>query len=219
MEDILNRDGVELVKFQRGDVLIKQGQLVTEVYYLQQGSCYRTSTSEGGNDVFYDYKNAYGSFYDATVGLVAAFSHDGTSDCHFVASDNICAYRIPVEYIFDYYESHPILLRNLIAICLEKNRQNIWIFNARKEGRVPNQLCKLMYFNSYLDNDGYWRVKEEYSSFIRLSQKLGVHKVTVSKMMRALRKENVLFTEGRQIFIKDRELLFAYAMNERQLSY
>ena len=111
------------------------------------------------------------------------------------------------------------MLKQLLAISIDKQRQISWLFAARQEGRVPNQLCKLLYFNSYLAEDGRRRVHPDYSSFIRLSQKLGVHKVTISKMIRALREEGIIVTEGRRVYIVDADKMLAYIMNERQLSY
>ncbi len=219
MEDILNLEGVEPVIFQRGEVLIEQDAPLIYVYYLQSGKCYRESISEGGQSVFHGYKSAFGSMYDALVGVLSAFSREGLSESHFVATERICAYRIPKQYVLDYYAQHHDLMCELLAELLDVNRQNMRTFNARTEGRVPNHLCKMLYYNAFVDQDERLRVKPEFSSFVRLSQKLGVHKVTVSKMMRALRHEEVLYTEGRKIYIRDKEKLLAYAMNEHQLFY
>lgn len=219
MEDLLNRTGVKRLTFYRGDYIIKQGELVEAIYYLETGRCYRGAQTEGGNEVFFDFKMAFGSFYDALVGVLAMFSSDQKSECNFIATELTCAYRIPVDIAMNYFSEDPVMLKQLLAISIDKQRQISWLFAARQEGRVPNQLCKLLYFNSYLAEDGRRRVHPDYSSFIRLSQKLGVHKVTISKMIRALREEGIIVTEGRRVYIVDADKMLAYIMNERQLSY
>lgn len=219
MEDLLNRSGVKRVIFYRGDYIIRQGEPVDNIYYLETGRCYRGAKTEGGNEVFFDFKTAFGSFYDALVGILAMFSNDQVSECNFIATEPVCAYRIPVDVAMAYFSEDADLLKGLLAVSIEKQRQISWLFAARQEGRVPNQLCKLLYFNSYLTEEGRRRVSPDYSSFIRLSQKLGVHKVTISKMMRALREQGAIVTEGRRVFITDTDLMLEYIMNGRQLIY
>ena len=56
-------------------------------------------------------------------------------------------------------------------------------------------------------------------TFTEIASMLGVHHVTVSRIIRVLCEENVLRKDGGCILILNRERLMQYANNEIPLSY
>ena len=52
-EQLKTLEGSALHTFKRGEIIIRQGEPVNYIYYLTDGTCYRSAITEQGEEYFY----------------------------------------------------------------------------------------------------------------------------------------------------------------------
>lgn len=214
--DLLKMPNVVYREFEKGDYIIQQGEKIDFLYYLEEGSCYRTTTTEKGNEIIYGIKESLDSFVHSLLGVLILYG-DGVSPYHFIAKTKCSCYKIPKETFFEYVKDRPDILTQLIHMAIWEIMQVTDFFQTRQEGKTANRLCKLLLENAQNKN-GMLIVKKDYNN-IKISQYLGVHEVTVSRILRALKNEGIIDKNKDGIQILDEEKLAAYADSEEDIKY
>lgn len=199
--------------FQPGDTIVAQDEYVANVYYLEKGSCYRMLTTEKGDEVIYDIKEG-GKGIPSTISALSIFA-DHYSTYSFVAKTPCQCYRIPSERFKAWAESRPEILLELLQMSVDLYRHLVVNFQCRQEGRVANRLCQLLLNRSKLTN-GQLLVSKFYTN-AEMGAFLGIHKVTVSRIIRSLRDEGVIAKSKDGIVIVDQKRLTEYAQGAKLL--
>lgn len=202
--------------FQKGETIIRQGEPVPYLYLLQSGSCYRYLITPKGNTIIYEIKEPDNSF-SCLIGVLTVYNQSGMSNYTFVARTICECLCIPaadfIQWASDKAEVQNELLRLAMAFHAEVSRA----FQFHQEGRIANRLCSILVgCCTFRDNE--WRIEKKYS-FSELANMLGVHAVTVSRIIRCLCEEQVLSKAPDGLLVTDMDKLVAYASDSETLPY
>ncbi|WP_242966753.1 Crp/Fnr family transcriptional regulator [Desulfosporosinus sp. FKA] len=215
MMELLEMDGLVKCEFKKGSYIIRQGEKMDYVYYLISGTCYRTLISEKGDEVIYGVKESNNSF-QSVLGALTIFDN-GLSDYDFIAKSKCICYKIPKEIFWQYVQNDPVALSQLLQMAIGLVRELVDSLQARNEGKVGNRLCKFLLTNSQVEQ-GLLLVDKRFTN-ATISRFLGIHKVTVAKILRALKSEGIIKKEKEGIIILDENKLESYANDERVIDY
>lgn len=214
--DLLKIPGVVYCEFKKNDYIIRQGEKMNFIYYLSSGTCNRVTITEKGDEIIYGVKETNKKIVQSLLGVLTLYG-DGISQNHFIARSKCCCYKIPKEVFFQYVQDKPALLSELLHMAMKELRQLSSSFQARQEGKVANRLCDLLLQNLQR-TQGKCIVDKRYTN-AEISRFLGIHKVTVAKILRVLKEEEIIDKNKEGIFILDEKRLAYYAQGEKNLDY
>ena len=139
------------------------------------------------------------------------------SSFSFVARTPCRCLCIPADTFRVWADDKPAILKDLLILSSNNSRELRVGFRALQEGRVANRLCQILVSCSKTVS-GKDMITKDYT-FTEIASMLGIHHVTVSRIIRALCEEGVLKKNTGCILILNRERLTQYANNEIPLSY
>ena len=110
------------------------------------------------------------------------------------------------------------MLEEVLHASLDEYTRMLSLFQVRREGAAAAKLCALILERAKKNEDDRLILPRKCTN-VELSKLLSVHKVTVSRMIRALREEGVVerVTEG--LVLLQPERLKRYAENKEVLIY
>lgn len=189
------------------------------VYYLIKGTVYRELINDKGHESILSRKNN-ADVADALVGVLSLYNptHGAFSRYNFIAHTDCTCYRIPGEVCKAYLRSNPELLERVIQHSMREYNQILNLFQTHKEGMASAKLCALLLERAKETEDGL-RIVPRKCTNVELSKLLSVHKVTVSRMIRALREEGVVERATEGLVLLQPERLKRYAENKEVLIY
>ncbi|MFZ7101074.1 MAG: helix-turn-helix domain-containing protein [Peptococcaceae bacterium] len=214
--DLTEMPGVTYCEFKKGSNMIEQGEKVEYIYYLVSGTCHRLTITNKGNEIIYGTKESK-DFIKALVGVLVLYSPDGRSISNFIAKSKCYCYRIPKNTFFHYVRNKPDILTKLLCFALWEYRELYNTFQYRQEGKVPNRLCELLLKNAQ-NKHGKLVVAKAFSNS-EIGRYLGIHKVTVAKILKALKEKGIIEKHKEGILVLDQAQLIAYAQSEKILHY
>ncbi|MEG6522322.1 Crp/Fnr family transcriptional regulator [Desulfotomaculum sp. 1211_IL3151] len=215
--DLLKQPGVVRCEFKKGEYIIRQEENVQFLYYLEKGTCHRTTFTEKGDEIIFGVKKPSPKFIQSLVGVLILYS-DGISMSNFIADSNCSCYKIPKDTFLQYVQDKPDILNELIFMAMRELRELANSFQARQEGKVANRLCAQLLKNSQT-KQGKLLVNKDYSNLTKMGRFLGIHKVTVAKIIKALKEEGIIDKEKEGIVILDEIQLASYAKGEKTINY
>ncbi|MDO7786609.1 Crp/Fnr family transcriptional regulator [Desulforamulus aquiferis] len=215
--DLLKQPGVVLCEFKKGEYIIRQGEEIQYLYYLMSGTCHRSTITEKGDEIVFGVKKSSENFVQSTLGVLIIYSN-GISSNNFIADTTCKCYRIPKKNFLHYIKDKPELLNQLITLAMYELRELAGSFQARQEGKVANRLCEQLLKNAQL-RQGKLIVNKDYSNYTTIGRFLGIHKVTVAKILKALKEEGIIDKDKQGIIILNEKLLTSYARAEKTIDY
>lgn len=174
------------------------------------------SITEKGDEIVYGIKEPSQSI-GAILGVLILFG-DGFTNNRFVAKINCCCYKIPKQIFLDYVSDKPDILVQLLNMAMMEYRKIYLTFQARQEGKIGNWLCALL-LNNAKNVDGRLWVNKTYSNNAEISRHLGIHKVTVAKIIKKLKADGVINKSKQGIEIIDQHQLTKYAKSDCSFAY
>lgn len=210
--------GVTLCRFKRGDYLIRAGEQVEYVYYLLKGTVYRESVTDAGRERILSRK-ASGDIVQSLVGILILYRRPdtGVSSNDFIAHTNCACYRIPKDVCMEYLRRHPVLLEDVVRTATDEYMRLMMLFQAKDEGHVAGRLCSLLLERGRETEQGLL-VSKKFTN-VEMSKFLSVHKVTVARILRALKDEETVVRVPEGLILQKPEKLRQYAENSVELKY
>jgi CRP-like cAMP-binding protein len=150
------------------------------------------------------------------LGALIVFN-SGKSPYHFIAKSRCCCYKIPKETFWRYIQENPKFLLELLHLALLGYEEIVSSFQARQEGKVANRLCDLLLKNSKCT--GEKRIVNKRLNNAEISRLLGIHQVTVARILKTLRNEGIIYKENNVIVILDEIQLDNYIKTDKNLNY
>ena len=211
--------GATPCRFRKGELLIKAGEPTEYVYYLTKGVVYREMTTEKGYESIFSRKRTT-DMADSLIGILALYNKTSgnVSKYDFVAHTECVCYRIPKEECKQYLRNHPALLEEVLSHAVREHANVVDLFLARREGSGTARLCTLLLERAKPDAEGKLTVSKKLTN-IEIGKLLSIHKVTVSRMLRALREEGTIEKTEQGIVILDELRMKQYADNTQTLEY
>ncbi len=204
--------GAHICHFNKGEYLIHQGDPMPYVYYLQSGSCERIEYSDCGDEIIFNTKLS-GSGVNAVVGLNNLWNTEPVSFSSFIAKTSVTCCRIDAVLAKNALLERPDILDAILTLQMENYQRLRALFKCHHERRTPSLLCALLLRQAAASSDGLYLPKK--LTNVSISHQLGVHQVTVAKIMSYLQKEAVIQRTLKGVNILDRQKLQAYADGEK----
>ncbi len=211
--------GAALCRFRKGEHIIRAGEPIEYIYYLTKGTVYREIVTDKGYESILSRKGGSGDVSSLLVGILAAYNRNSRSisSSDFVARTDCSAYKIPVEVCKEYLRQNPALLEDALYCAMDEYTRVLSLFQSRRDGNGMSRLCALLLERANASDDGL--VVPRKCTNIEMSKLLSIHKVTVSRMLRALREEGTIEKSEKGLVILDPVRMKQYAENIQTLEY
>lgn len=212
--DITKLQGVSFIEVKKGTSIIKQREPIDFVFYMTKGCLYRVLTTMKGDEVLIGIYYA-GDFEKSLIGALSLYGNNPpygkgmASTTSFVAKTNCEGYKIPKKVFEEYVAVHPELESKLLDFSLDEYNKLLRNYISRQEQCVANRFCQLLLEYSRPDENGTTR--SVYISSMDLAGLTGLHKVTISRIMKALKDEEIVIRDKEGIKIINVPELKIYA--------
>lgn len=210
--------GTTICRFAPGDYLMRVGDPMAYVYYLEEGVVNREILTVTGMVVIGDVKMG-GQGVASIIGLLTIFARTFDGVCHddFVAGTACCCIRIPVGVCKAHIRAHPELMEEALVASIDYYGQAEAEYLKIGELTAPQQVCDFLLRYSR-ERDGGCFLPKVYNNG-EITKFLGLHSVTVSRILNALRNEGVIAKTPMGWQILDREQLRSYRREEKKMVY
>ena len=210
--------GATQCRFRKGERIMRAGEKIDYLYYLTKGAVYREVVTDKGYESILSKKSGSNAV-QSLVGILAVYnrSNHGMSNSDFFAYTDCITYRIPVAVCKDYLRQHPDLLEEVIECSMYEYTNLLKLFQSRREGSATMRLCSLLLERARETEDGL-AVSRKCTN-VEISKLLSIHKVTVSRMLRALKEDGCVERSAAGLIILQPEQLRKYADGESVLEY
>lgn len=212
MNDLIHHPDVTYCEFKPKTAIIRQGMPLDHVYYLASGTCYHTSYTVGGAEIINSVRKPENGVR-AVLGLTMIYTKDRISMGNFIAKTTCYCYKIPYQLMLDYICTHPKLADELLHVFANKVSSYNDRYQERHEGQAPNALCALLL--SHCEPQGDSLLVNPLFTNAHIGRTLGIHRVTVAKILKALKEEAILTREGQQLIILKPAQMQRYADGEK----
>lgn len=202
--------------FKKGETILRQGEVTKYIYYLESGSCYRTYLTDKGDNIIYEITEPDNTI-NSLLGSLTTYTHSGQSAYTFTARTTCRCHRIPTGTFKQWALENPWILQALLERSMDQYGELRRAFQSYQEGRIANRLCQLLLSCCKIIH-GERIITKKYT-FGEMASMLGVHQVTVSRIIRSLCDEGVFERVQHGFRVLDYEKLQSYANKEDQLVY
>lgn len=178
------------------------------VYFLEQGICALTSTSSDGRERIYQYFLS-GDFICFTPAFNRHYPDETFLAFAIMAKSDCILCRIPYSLFRSYVEEHPVLYRWLFEKAVTHYDNSLRHSYSLQEGDNFMSLCQALLELAKPQASQYVLQKE--FSYGELANYLGIHTITVTRLMARLKEMGIIMKKGHQTVIPDMERLKALA--------
>ena len=206
-----------LVTFNKGEQLFDLSDDGIDVYYVVEGHCMRMTTTSAGEDIYFEDYSATSDVY----ALAGAFANYGTvttsSASHMQAMSRVKAHHLTAAEFDDFLNRHPDILKELLARLTNEYRMLQNNFLGKQKGHDPARVASFILERARQSGD-YYGCSGLYS-VSNIARFLGMHRITVNKIVLAMRQAGVIDYSSAGITILDAERLLDYATGAETISY
>ena len=111
----------------------------------------------------------------------------------------------------------PALLLDTIRLMTRETKRLTELYNSKREGDAASRLCALLLDQSRL-KDGQ-TIVPAYWNNLEIAKYLGIHTVTVSRILKILKQSGALKRSPQGLVLTDPAKIAAYAEHREQLNY
>lgn len=207
--------GAQYCEFKKGDIIINEDEQVTHIYYLVSGTVKRMLVTDDGNKNVLEIKTAVGSV-TSILGILFLYFSMTRSNFIFKAQTDCICYKIERDDYLKWVHGRPDILEETIEFVISEFERTLYSVKSNSKRTTAMQVCQYLLSNVESDGQRYYIPKKYTNNDIACI--LGIHKMTFSKIMRALREETVIINNGKEMVVLDYPKLQKYA-NEESLQY
>nr|WP_286782832.1 Crp/Fnr family transcriptional regulator [Streptococcus sp. UBA4344] len=209
----------ERVSFKKGENLAQSvsGETSGDIYILSSGICALSSISCDGKETTYLYfkKQQFVGFVPLmnTVHL----NYYGKKSFSIVAKTPCVAYRISSRQ-FQELLVFPSVVSLMLNTLTENHIYLMEHFHSSKNEPALVQFCRFLLDQVEKDTSGQL-VLDTVFTYQEIANYLGMHSVTIARMVKALRAEEMIEKTGHQIQITDPQQMAQLITEERKIDY
>lgn len=174
------------------------------VYFLEEGICALTSTSSDGREHIYQYFLA-GDFICFTSAFNRQYPDEVFLAFAMMAKADCVLCQIPYSLFRGYVDEHPVLYRWLFEKAVSHYDNALRHSYSLQEGDNFTSLCQAL-AELAVSQDPFYVLQKEFS-YGELANYLGIHTITVTRLMARLKEMGVVRKNGHQTVIQDMEQL------------
>jgi len=204
-------DGVSYCNFKKGDCIIKQGDTPEYVYKLVTGSFNRVMVNRKGDEMIME------KFHKGDLLCVVQVYSNIPSGSNIIASEDSTCCRISRSAFLEELDTNIELLKIVLNKTVKNYIKISWLHRLKQERRTPNSICSFV-INHAQKNEDTLLLDKAYNNS-EIARLLGVHRVTVARIINRLIHEGVLRRSTKGLLILNPDELLQYVNNEKGLSY
>lgn len=174
------------------------------VYFLEQGICALSSTSSDGREHIYQYFLS-GDFICFTPAFNRQYPDEIFLSFAIMAKSDCILCQIYYSQFLEFVDGHPVLYRWLFEKAVTHYDNALRHSHSLQEGDNFTSLCNALSELSIL-LDSHHVLQKEFS-YGELANYLGIHTITVTRLMARLKEMGVIIKKGHQTVIQDMEQL------------
>ena len=217
--DLRNFPNAKKCHFEQGDIIINQGEEISKIYYLLEGKVYRQMTTERGMETTLSIKSsANENNIEALIGVLVAYRNPRVSNGMFIAKTPCICLEIAIDDFIKYASKDAELLQKILFYSMDQYGNLLEFYRTKQDKDTVAKLCQQLLLNSKTGKTTGLKYVNKITN-IELAERLGVHAVTVSRIMGALKKKDIIVKKNGKIIIKDEEYMESLINHEEELSY
>lgn len=189
------------------------------IYCLTEGICALISLKECGKEHIYQFLKP-GSLICFVPAYLKSINQSSPSPDPFfmvVSKSNCIVHKIHHSKFFSLISEHPELIQYIMFSMAETSRNLLKHLYTINESNTVAKLAFTLLALSEEEHNQTIITKE--FNYTELAKYLGIHHITVSKIMSIFKDIGVINKKGRQIIILDKEELILYSKNLKTLQY
>ena len=187
----------------------EKSRQISTVYYINNGLLCLRSTSFDGNAYILLFQRAprFANFFP----LIRNKIEEEIQAPHFIFAPQVTftkceAVKIPAEEFLHKWRACDDFKRIIIQQAFDDYVELLQSYISKMEDGACTRLCKLLMDLSSPYDKGR-RKLETYFTYTTLSEYLGIHPVTVSKLMKKLHQYGYISRDGRKVYIEKEEAI------------
>ncbi|MGL4361843.1 MAG: Crp/Fnr family transcriptional regulator [Cellulosilyticaceae bacterium] len=201
---------------QKGTFLFDFNNPKQSVYCVEEGLCALVSFTQSGEEKIYLYFTA-GSIINFTPAYLS-LPHDSNTTGFLICTKTTCRVtEVSYPTFYNLIDNDANLNRFIMSCFANHLTSVLYHFHFMLESTVTCRLCKTLIDLSYIS--GNKRMLHKHFNYVELGKYLGVHTITVSRIMSALKQQGIIEKSGHTIILKDINSLTQYVNNKKLLSY
>lgn len=210
IDEIRQLSGVISYTYPKGSYIFKQGDLIDFVYCLTSGTACRTFFSSEGEESIYRYLDEFDF-----LGSLAVITDNPSITYNIIAKTECKGYKIPHQIFKEYAEQNPIVLKSLLIRAVEELNHVTHNGLSMRQRKMGNRVCQLL-LERAVQIDQQLIVPKSIT-YLELSKFLGIHSVTLSRILRVLSEQSVIKKTKKGIILLDIPQLTRFAEGEKFL--
>lgn len=205
----------------KGTRVVDSQKKLEYVYYLEKGVIALVDLMEDGDERVFRYHKQgelLGIFqlYNMVPSLKNSVQH---TVCHIydsVSKSECVLYRLEPRVVLEFLFENPEILVEQVRSTAKINMSHCFRYSKMLKNRTPNILCEMLLEFAHL-SEGVWKL-DKYFSNAEIARYLGVHVVTVGKIIGKLKEDGLIDRKNGQLVILDREGIEEY-LGEKNMKY
>ncbi|MCF0228188.1 MAG: Crp/Fnr family transcriptional regulator [Parasporobacterium sp.] len=197
-----------VVRFRKGDIILKYGQLNTHLYCIKEGICACTIINTDGNTLIPLFLRKH-EVIGVRLELLGVMENRSIHEVS--AHTDVAAYKIPINDIRTLLKTDFEAYKRATRSVISSLDRVIETSNLRGKGNSVMMVCNTIYHEMEpVPGKKDLFILPSYFSVTDLANSMLIHRVTVSRIMHTLCMENVMKKEDRCWYITDASLLNKY---------
>lgn len=211
----------ERILVERNTRIVDAETKLDDIYYLEEGIVALTDLLEDGDERIYRYHKRgelLGIFklYNMIPCLKNSPQHTICDIYNSVSKTECVVYRLNPEAVLDFLYRNPEMLIEQIRMTGKVNINHSFRYSRMLKNRTPNILCEVMLEFSR-ETDGVLQL-DPYFSNAEIARYMGIHVVTVGKILKQLKAEKLIDRRQGRIVILNRQGMEEY-LGEKIMKY
>ncbi len=176
----------------------------------------RNSFSLRGDEITYGERIADGSA-SCLLGALTLYTDKRIHDTNFVAKTRCACYVVPEDAFLDFLNNNVEVLHDLVRLALRSYVELNANFHAKLKGLAPARIASYLLAHMRQSADGY--ELDCRLNMSALGRELGMHRITVGKIIRAFEGEGLVAFRGNSLVLLDPTRLQRYADGASTINY
>lgn len=211
----------ERIRMEKNSRIVDAERRLDYIYYLEDGIVALIDLLEDGDERIYRYHKRgelLGIFklYNMIPCLKNSPQHTVCGIYNSVAKTDCVVYQLEPEVVLRFLYQNPEMLIEQIRMTGKVNINHSFRYSRMLKNRTPNILCEVLLEFSR-ERDGVLQL-DPYFSNAEIARYMGVHVVTVGKILKQLKVEGLIDRKSGRIVILDRDGMEAY-LGEKIMKY
>lgn len=220
--DYMTLPGASVKMFKKGETLINQGEAIRYVYYLIDGIVHRNVLTERGLETTLTIKSDHMKHeIEAVIGVLIIYSAEvdqpKVAQSSFIAKTDCKCIQIPVQSFLKYAYQDRDALESIVRYAMDNYTHLLDMYRVRQDKDMVAKVC--MYLLEQSEGKNGACLIKDIPKNIDLAYQLGVHAVTISRIMGKLKEEEIIKKRKNGLEITDMERLENLAHHLETISY